>query len=64
MIELTGKPPELARVIDSVPRNNGRGEKITVYLDREAVAFDGRVQMDFDATQKPGDQGFSTDFLK
>ena len=49
LVELTGEAPEYAQVIDANPQNNGRGRKITVFLDRESVAFDGRVQMEFDA---------------
>lgn len=48
LVELTGEPPEYAQVVDTNPQNNGRGEKITVFLDRESVAFDGQVQLEFD----------------
>lgn len=48
LVELTGEPPEYAQITDANPQNNGRGRKITVFLDRESVAFDGRVQMEFD----------------
>ncbi|MBR2642827.1 MAG: hypothetical protein IKD46_06825 [Lentisphaeria bacterium] len=49
LVELTGEAPEYAQVTDANPQNNGRGRKITVFLDRESVAFDGRVQMEFDS---------------
>ena len=49
LVELTGDAPNYAQVSDVNPQNNGRSRKITVFLDREAVAFDGRVQMEFDA---------------
>ena len=54
-VELTGDAPNYAQVSDANPQNNGRSRKITVFLDREAVAFDGRVQMEFDA--KSGNPG-------
>ena len=57
IVELTGAPPEYAQVIDANPQNNGRGRKITVFLDRESVSFDGRVQMEFDRKNSPGDGG-------
>ena len=48
LVELTGKAPQYAQIVDANPQNNGRGEKITVFLDRESVEFNGRVQMEFD----------------
>jgi lipopolysaccharide export system protein LptA len=54
-VELSGDAPEYAQITDANPQNNGRSRKITVFLDRETVAFDGRVQMEFDAKSgKPG----------
>ena len=55
LVELTGDAPDYAQVSDANPQNNGRSRKITVFLDRESVAFDGRVQMEFDA--KSGKSG-------
>ena len=55
LVELSGEAPDYAQVIDANPQNNGRSRKITVFLDRESVAFDGRVQMEFDA--KSGKSG-------
>jgi lipopolysaccharide export system protein LptA len=55
LVELTGDAPDYAQVMDANPQNNGRSRKITVFLDRESVAFDGRVQMEFDA--KSGNPG-------